>query len=273
MTNHPLSPTPAAPRVIGLIPARLASTRLPGKVLADIDGKPMVQHVYERACESELLAEVVVATDEPTVVAAVEGFGGQAVLTACNHASGTDRLAEAVQHLKGDLVVNLQGDEPLLRSEIIDAAIIPFLSEPGLRMGTIATPIKTWEEYQQPSTVKVVCNLQGLALYFSRSPLPHFRLDPGDELSPEAPVVHPHSALTPLKHIGLYVYTRDTLLWLAQLPRTPLEISESLEQLRALENGCPIRVVTVDYSPAGVDTVEDLQRVREMMTAERQRAG
>jgi len=252
-------------RIIGLIPARLASTRLPGKVLLDIAGKPMVQHVYERARQSQYLSEVIVATDSAEVFAAVEAFGGVAAMTSPDHASGTDRLAEVARGLDCDLVVNLQGDEPLLRPEIIDAAIAPFLHEEGLRLGTIATPITTEEEHREPSAVKVVVNQQGFALYFSRCPIPYFRLDQGSELAAEAVRVHPGSGLQPLKHIGLYVYTRETLLWMAGLERTPLEITESLEQLRALENGCPIRVVTVDYSPIGVDTPEDLERVRKLL--------
>ena len=254
-----------APRIVGLIPARLASTRLPGKVLLDLAGKPMVQHVVERARQSRYLAEVLVATDSPEVVAAVERYGGRAVMTSPDHASGTDRLAEVARQLECDLVVNLQGDEPLLRPDIIDAAIEPFLHEPGLRLGTIATPITTLPEHLEPSAVKVVVDQRGFALYFSRCPLPYFRLDPGVALDDAAPRVHPKSGLHPLKHIGLYVYTKETLLWMAALPRTPLEITESLEQLRALENGCPIRVVEVDYSPIGVDTPEDLERVRELL--------
>lgn len=252
-------------RIVGMIPARLASTRLPRKVLLDIAGKPMVQHVYERATQSKHLSDVVVATDNEEVFAAVEAFGGRAIMTSADHASGTDRLAEVARALDCDLVVNLQGDEPLLQPEIIDAAIAPFLSEPGLRLGTIATPIHTLHEHLEPSAVKVVVDQRGFALYFSRCPIPFFRFDPGTELADEAPRVHPKSALQPLKHIGMYVYTRETLLWMAALPRTPLEITESLEQLRALENGCPIRVVTVDYSPIGVDTPEDLERVRKLL--------
>lgn len=252
-------------RIVGLIPARLASTRLPGKVLLDLAGKPMVQHVYERARQSAHLSEVIIATDSPEVYAAVEGFGGKVAMTSPDHASGTDRLAEVARGLDCDLIVNLQGDEPLLRPEIIDAAIAPFLSEPGLRLGTIATPITTAQEHQEPSAVKVVVDRRGFALYFSRCPIPYFRLDPGMELAQDAPHTHPKSGLQPLKHIGLYVYTRATLLWMAGLERTPLEITESLEQLRALENGCPIRVVTVNYSPIGVDTPEDLERVRELL--------
>ena len=255
----------AALRLVGMIPARLASTRLPGKVLLDIAGKPMVQHVYERACQSRHLSEVIVATDSPAVLAAVEGFGGHAVMTSPDHASGTDRLAEVARQTDCDLIVNLQGDEPLLRPDIIDAAIEPFLHEDGLRLGTIATPITAVAEHLEPSAVKVVVDQRGFALYFSRCPIPYFRLDPGVVLADAAPRVHPKSGLHPLKHIGLYVYTKETLLWLASLPRTPLEITESLEQLRALEHGCPIRVVEVDYSPIGVDTPEDLERVRKMM--------
>lgn len=255
----------AAPRIVGMIPARLASTRLPGKVLLDIGGKPMVQHVVERARQSRHLSEVLVATDSEQVRAAVESYGGRAVMTSPDHASGTDRLAEVARQTECDLIVNLQGDEPLLRPDIIDAAIEPFLSEAGLRLGTIATPITALEEHLEPSAVKVVVDQRGFALYFSRCPIPYFRLDPGVTLDEAAPRVHPQSGLHPLKHIGLYVYTKETLLWMAALPRTPLEITESLEQLRALENGCPIRVVQVDYSPIGVDTPEDLERVRRMV--------
>ncbi len=252
-------------RIVGMIPARLASTRLPGKVLLDIAGKPMVQHVYERAMQSQHLSEVIVATDSDEVFAAVQAFGGVAALTSADHASGTDRLAEVAAGLDCDLIVNLQGDEPLLRPDIIDAAIKPFLHEAGLRLGTIATPITTLEEHLEPSAVKVVVDQRGFALYFSRCPIPYFRFDPGQQVDRGAPRVHPKSGLQPLKHIGLYVYTRETLLWMAGLQRTPLEITESLEQLRALENGCPIRVVTVDYSPIGVDTPEDLERVRKLL--------
>jgi 3-deoxy-manno-octulosonate cytidylyltransferase (CMP-KDO synthetase) len=254
-----------APRIVGMIPARLASTRLPGKVLLDLAGKPMVQHVVERAGQSRYLSEVLVATDSLEVQEAVVSYGGRAVMTSPDHASGTDRLAEVARQTECDLIVNLQGDEPLLRPDIIDAAIEPFLHEEGLRLGTIATPIPTLEEHLEPSAVKVVVDRRGFALYFSRCPIPYFRLGPGVEPDDAAPRAHPESGLRPLKHIGLYVYTKETLLWMASLPRTPLEMTESLEQLRALENGCPIRVVEVDYSPIGVDTPEDLERVRRMM--------
>ena len=255
-------------RIVGMIPARLRATRLPGKVLLDIAGKPMVQHVYERAKRAHSLSEVIVATDTEEVRRVVLAFGGEAVMTSPDHASGTDRLAEVAANRECDLIVNIQGDEPLVRAEIIDAAVAPFLSEPGLRMGTIAAPITTLAEHLEDSTVKVVVDQWGFALYFSRCPIPYFRLEPGVELPAAAPRVHPRSGLGPLKHIGMYVYARETLLWMAALPRAPLETTESLEQLRALENGCPIRVVTVDYSPIGVDTPEDLARVRKLMAEE-----
>lgn len=257
-----------SPRIVGMIPARLAATRLPGKVLLDIAGKPMVQHVYERAQQSRYLSEVLVATDSDEVLRAVEGFGGKAVMTSPDHVSGTDRLAEVARGTDCDLVINIQGDEPLIRPEIIDAAVAPFLVEEGLRLGTIATPILTLEEHLEDSAVKVVVDRRGFALYFSRCPIPFFRLDPGATWPVDKPRVHPKSGLTPLKHIGMYVYTRDTLLWMAGLERTPLEITEGLEQLRAVENGCSIRVVQVDYSPIGVDTPEDLARVRQIMERE-----
>ncbi|MBU0609415.1 MAG: 3-deoxy-manno-octulosonate cytidylyltransferase [Armatimonadetes bacterium] len=255
----------ALPHIVGMIPARLAATRLPGKVLLDIAGKPMVQHVVECAGRSRYLSEVLVATDSDEVRAVVESYGGRAVMTSPDHASGTDRLAEVARQTDCDLIVNLQGDEPLLRPDVIDAAITPFLDEDGLRLGSIATPITTAAEHLSPSAVKVVVDRQGFALYFSRCPIPYFRLDPDEALDDTAARVHPKSALYPLRHIGLYAYTKETLLWMAALPRTPLEITESLEQLRALENGCPIRVVEVDYSPLGVDTPEDLERVRRLM--------
>lgn len=255
-------------RIIGMIPARLASTRLPNKVLLDIGGKPMIQHVYERACQARYIQEVIVATDSEEVRQAVQGFGGQAVLTSAAHASGTDRLAEVAARRECDLIVNIQGDEPLVQPEIIEAAIEPFFQENSLRMSTIASPIHTLAEHLDPAAVKVVVDQQGYALYFSRSPIPYFRLPPGVEWDEQAPRVHPQSGLQPLKHIGLYVYTRETLLWMASLPRTPLETTESLEQLRALENGCRIRVVIVDYSPIGVDTPEDLNRVRRILGAQ-----
>jgi 3-deoxy-manno-octulosonate cytidylyltransferase (CMP-KDO synthetase) len=274
MTHHPSQLATrgshlATPTTIGLIPSRYASSRLPAKALALIAGEPMVWHVYRRAREAQSVDRVIVATDDERIRRAVVERGGEAVLTRADHVSGTDRLAEVAAGLDCDLVVNIQGDEPLMEPAVIDAAVAPFLTEPDLRMSTAATPIRSAEEYRDPAAVKVVLDERGYALYFSRSPLPYFRLPQSrlDTAADAADNVYcdPRSGLTALKHLGLYVYRRETLLWLSGLPPTALEQAEKLEQLRALGNGCPIRVVTVDYSPVGVDTPEDLERVRELM--------
>lgn len=255
-----------SPSVTGMIPARYAATRLPGKVLIDIAGKPMIQHVYDRCAEAELLDEVLVATDDERVAEAVEAFGGRVEMTACEHCSGTDRLAEVAQKRDCEIIVNVQGDEPMIEPSAIDAAVEPLLEDPALEMATIATPIETLEEHLDPSAVKVVLDADGWALYFSRSPIPYFRL-PEATAEPDAPRLHPVSALMPLKHIGLYVYRRDMLLWYSRQEPSALEQTEGLEQLRVLEAGKRIRVVVVDYSPTGVDTPADLEKVRRLLTA------
>jgi 3-deoxy-manno-octulosonate cytidylyltransferase (CMP-KDO synthetase) len=256
------------PSVVGIIPARYDSTRLPGKVLLDLAGKPMIQRVYERCRQAELLDEVLVATDDERVRDAVEAFGGRAEMTSCEHCSGTDRLAEVAERMgslgPGDVIVNIQGDEPMIEPEAIDAAVRPFFNDADLQMGTIATPIDELEEHLDPAAVKVVIDADGWALYFSRAPIPYFRLAAGEQ-QPDGPRRHPASGMSPLKHVGLYVYRREMLLWYAGLPVSPLEQTEGLEQLRVLEAGRRIQVVIVDYSPIGVDTPEDLQRVREML--------
>lgn len=250
--------------IIGLIPARYRATRLPGKVLLNIAGKPMIQHVYERACQAAVLDEVIIATDDERILRVVQRFGGRAVMTRPDHASGTDRIAEVVRSLPCALVVNIQGDEPMIPPTAIDAAVQPLLDDPDVAMATLATDITTREEHHDPAAVKVVVDAQGWALYFSRAPIPFFRLDPG-QAEPDHPRRHPRSGLLPLKHIGLYVYRRDTLLWFASLPPSPLEQTEGLEQLRALDAGCRIKVSRVDYSPVSVDTPADLERVRRLM--------
>ena len=256
-------------KAIGIIPAHYASTRLPGKALAEIAGQPMIQHVYERACAAESVAQVIVATDDERIMTAVTGFGGQAVMTSPEHHTGTDRVAEVAQELACDVVVNIQGDEVLIEPAAIDAAVEPFTTDASLGMSTLATPITTLAEHLAPSVVKVVVDGEGFALYFSRAPIPFFRLDSTTPWPDNKPRQHPASGLWPLRHIGLYAYRRDTLLWLVSLPQTKLERTEKLEQLRALENGCRIRVVPVDYSAIGVDTPEDLERVRAMMEEQR----
>jgi 3-deoxy-manno-octulosonate cytidylyltransferase (CMP-KDO synthetase) len=236
--------------VLAIIPARYQSSRLPGKPLIEIAGRPMIEHVYRRAASAACIDGTIVATDDERIAAAVEGFGGHAVLTASTHASGTDRLAEVAAGVPCDLIVNVQGDEPLLDPRVIEAVVAPMQQDPSIVLGTAARPLADAAELTNPHVVKVVCDRDGFALYFSRAPIPHGR----DGSASHAARVH----------IGLYVYRRDTLLRLARLPQTPLEQLEGLEQLRALEHGLRIRVVETDYTSAEVNTAEDLERVRQL---------
>lgn len=233
-------------RVLCVIPARYDSTRLPGKPLADIAGKPMIQRVYERAATAKMPELVVVATDDARVLAAMESFGGKALMTAKDHPTGTDRLAEvAGVYDNYDVIINVQGDEPLIAPEIIDALAAAFTEEPELKMATVMTEIEDAEK-NNPNNVKVVTDKNGYALYFSRSLIPYPRT----------------AGVVPVyKHIGIYAYRRDFLLAYAKMQPTPLEQSESLEQLRALENGYRIKVIKTDCKFVGVDTPEDLARV------------
>jgi len=237
-------------KVVAFIPARFGSTRLNGKPLADICGKPMIQWVCEKARAARLVNDVTVATDDERVLRAVKDFGGKAVMTSAAHASGTDRIAEAARAISADIIVNVQGDEPLIEPRLIDQAVAPMLDDRSISLCTLKTRIKDEEEYLDPNAVKVVTDNDGFALYFSRSPLPYYRT-PFDEAA------HPA-----YKHIGLYVYRRDFLVEFASLKPAPLERCEHLEQLRALENGFKIKVVETDYNPLSVDTPEDLERVR-----------
>ena len=232
------------------IPARFASKRLPGKSLADIGGRPMIQWVYELASKAALVSSVTVATDDERIKDAVEAFGGRAVMTG-EHASGTERIAEAVRitDSKADIIVNVQGDEPLIEPEMIDAAIRPLIDDKAIECATLKTLITEIEELKNPHAVKVVTDLDGYALYFSRSQVPYRGLT-GSQ------------AGASYKHIGLYVYRRDFLELFSALKPTPLELSEELEQLRALENGYRIKVVETPFNPISIDTEEDLLRVR-----------
>ncbi len=259
-------------RAVGVIPARYASSRFPGKPLADLRGRPLVQHVYERARRSKTLARVVVATDDLRIRDAVVAFGGEVQLTGLHHPSGTDRVAEVAASLSCEIVVNIQGDEPLIEPPMIDEAVSPFFVESNLIMGTVCRRLEKEEEWQSPHVVKVVRDRRGFALYFSRAPIPYYRVQ-----SPKFRVQGQgegtagresgHRTLDVgrgtmyYKHIGLYVYRRDFLLTLASLAPTPLEETEQLEQLRALEYGYPIRVVETKYDSIGVDTAEDLERI------------
>ncbi len=244
-------------KITAIIPARYASTRFEGKALADIMGKPMVRHVYERTAQAALVSEVIVATDDERIAAAVHGFGGRAVMTCRDHETGTDRLAEVAASLDSEIVVNVQGDEPLIEPAMIDEAIGPLAGDPAILMGTLKSRIRNLHDFLSPNVVKVVTDNEGFALYFSRSPLPNFR-DKWNDLKDEA---FKSGRLLCHKHIGLYVYRRDFLLRFARLAPTPLELAEKLEQLRALENGIRIRVVETSYDSIGVDTPTDLEKV------------
>jgi len=239
-------------KVIGIIPARYGSTRFEGKPLAEIAGKPMIQHVYERARQARLLEEVIVATDDERIRAAVEGFGGKVAMTRSDHPTGTDRLAEVAGGLDVEIVCNVQGDEPLIDPGAIDAAIQPLLDDPSIPMSTLMAPITEERDLNDPNCVKMVVDRDGFALYFSRSLIPY----PRDGRT---------EGRTFYYHPGLYVYRREFLLTYAALPPAPLEQIESLEQLRALENGYRIKCVETGYRPVAVDTPEDLERVRALM--------
>lgn len=244
-------------RIIAVIPARYGSTRFPGKALADIKGKPMIQWVHERTMRSKLIKRVIVATDDERIRAAVKSFGGEAMMTSPRHSTGTDRIAEVAKSLDCDIVVNVQGDEPLIRPEMIDEAIAPLVQDSSIPMGTLCRRIDDREEAFDPNVVKVVFDKNGFALYFSRAPIPWDRdswagKSSWKELSLEGPL---H------KHIGLYVYRRDFLLDYAAMPRTALEAAEKLEQLRALENGHRIKVVITRYESFGVDIPGDLGKI------------
>lgn len=238
-------------RIFGVIPARYASSRFPGKALISIAGKSMLQHVWERALQARYLTEVLIATDDERIRGAAETFGARVVMTGADHASGTDRVAEAASATNAQLVVNIQGDEPLIDPAAIDAAVLGLLEQEDAPMGTLKKRIERAEEVADPNVVKVVTDSDGNALYFSRSPIP-FRRD-GSE---DAPAY--------FKHIGLYVYRREFLLGYPDLRIGPLERAERLEQLRALENGFKIHVVETEYESLGIDTREDWERVSEL---------
>ncbi|MBI5483838.1 MAG: 3-deoxy-manno-octulosonate cytidylyltransferase [Deltaproteobacteria bacterium] len=245
-------------KITAVIPARYASTRFPGKALAVIDGKPMIQHVYERTARAKLVSRTIVATDDQRIYDAVQRIGGEAIMTSANHETGTDRLAEVAIGLDADIIVNVQGDEPLICPDMIDQAIQPFLDDGDLQMGTLKTRIKSLHDFLSPNVVKVVTDNLSNALYFSRSPLPFFR-DKWKDLKDESFCC---GKLLCYKHVGLYVYRRDFLLRFAAMPPTFLEVSEKLEQLRALENGVKIRVVETEFECIGVDTPDDLVKAQ-----------
>lgn len=233
-------------KVLCVIPARYASTRLPGKPLKDIAGKPMICRVFDRAAKAQKVSAALVATDDQRIYDAVRQHGGNAVMTRADHPTGTDRLAEVAEKYPDvDLIINVQGDEPLIEPSLIDDLATVFEQDADLQMATVCTEIKDPEEQKNPNNVKVVMDKNGFALYFSRSLMPYPR----------------HTGTPVYKHIGIYAYKRDFLLRYAKMPETPLEHAESLEQLRALENGFRIKVIKTPFQFVGVDTAEDLAKV------------
>lgn len=243
--------------IIAIIPARYGSTRFPGKALAMIKGKPMIQWVYERTKGSNLIDRVIVATDDERIRQAVASFNGEVMMTSTAHATGTDRIAEVARQLRCSLVVNVQGDEPLIQPEMIDQAIQPLVDDPGIPMGTLCRRIENHDEAFDPNVVKVVLDATSFALYFSRAPIPWERDQWGGKNSWKDLTLHSQM----YKHVGLYVYRRDFLLQYAALPQTRLEAIEKLEQLRALENGFRIKAVITEYESFGVDIPDDLSRI------------
>jgi 3-deoxy-manno-octulosonate cytidylyltransferase (CMP-KDO synthetase) len=238
--------------VVGVIPARYGSSRLPGKPLVDLQGKPLLYYVYQRSLKARSLTRVLIATDDDRIYKAACDFGAEVVMTEKSHRSGTDRIAEAIQNVPADLVINIQGDEPLIDVQAIDHVVRLLQEDPDADMATLKTPIKNQEDLANPNVVKVVTDERDYALYFSRSPIPFSRSNPGS---------FEHS----YRHVGLYAYRRDFLMRFTKWAPSTLEKIEDLEQLRALEHGAKIKVGFTDTHLFGVDTPEDLERIRRMV--------
>jgi 3-deoxy-manno-octulosonate cytidylyltransferase (CMP-KDO synthetase) len=241
--------------IIGIIPARFASSRLFGKVLADIGGKPMIQHTYENSKKSNLLNEIIIAVDDTKVANIAQSFGARVVMTPKDLQSGSDRAAEILKSLPdAEIIVNIQADEPFIKSTMIDQAIEPLLFDKSVNVSTLAKRIESVEELRSPSVVKVVFDYNNFAMYFSRSPIPFVRDAKTNSQKIQLAEIY--------KHIGLYVFRRDHLLKFTKLQQTDLEKTERLEQLRMLENGFRIKIVTTEFDTLSVDTPEDLDRAR-----------
>ena len=241
-------------KIVGIIPARYGSSRFPGKPLLDLKGKSMIQRVYENAKKSTLLNQVIVATDDQRIFDHVQSFGGEVMMTAIDHPSGTDRCGEIAKKIYADIVVNIQGDEPLLDAAQIDA-MLPAFEDPSVQIATIGSPTITLEDINNPNRIKVVLDHNSNAMYFSRSPIPN-TFHANEEGLNNYPF---------LKHIGLYAFRKPTLTHLTTLPRTLLEQTESLEQLRWMFYGYQIRVVKTDIETPNIDTPEDVEKVLELL--------
>jgi 3-deoxy-manno-octulosonate cytidylyltransferase (CMP-KDO synthetase) len=245
------------PNIVVVIPARYASTRLPGKPLVPLAGKPMIQHVYERSKRAQTAHRVLVATDDQRILDAVQSFGGEARMTRADHRTGTERIAEVAAHEPGDIFVNVQGDEPLIDPVAIDTAVAALLEDPPAQIATVATPIRHAGDIMDPNVVKAVLDFEDNALYFSRAPIPWIR-DAQQKFY-----------INYWKHLGLYVFQRDALLEYPTLPQGELEKVEQLEQLRWLENGWRIRVAEVAHDAVSVDVPADVARVEKLLQEEK----
>lgn len=242
---------------VGIIPARYESSRFPGKVLADINGKPMIQHVWEEAKKARLLDELIVACDDDRVMKAVKEFGGKAVFTSKGHLSGTDRLKEIINPLDVNIVVNIQADEPLLHYSMINNLVSALIDNNDIVMASLMKRINDFSQLQNPNIVKVVVDKNNFALYFSRYSIPFVR---------DRVVVEAEMSIPFFKHLGLYAYTKDFLFIFANFPQSPLEKCEKLEQLRAIENGYKIKMIETEYDTIGVDTPEDLKLAQKRLS-------
>jgi len=236
-------------KTVVVIPARLESTRLPNKVILDIGGKPLIQRVFEQVKKSKKVSDIFIATDSEKIIKIVESFGGKAILTSSKHQSGTDRIAEAVQNLETDFIINVQGDEPLISPNLIDSLISVLENDDEVSFVSAMRKIDNLEDLDNPNCVKVITDFSQNAIYFSRSKIPFSRDNDFQNY---------------FQHIGIYGYKKDFLLKYSQLPQTVLEQTEKLEQLRAIENGFKIRMVETEYKSIGVDTLADLEKVRQI---------
>jgi len=244
--------------IVAIIPARYASTRVPAKPLIDLCGKSMIQRVYEQTKKATLINRVIIATDHERIVEAVKHFGGDVVMTPADIRSGTDRIAHVAKNLPdADIIVNVQGDEPLIAPEMIDQAIKPLILDSSIQIGTLVKKVTSTDELTNPNVAKVVVDKQGFAIYFSRSPIPYLR--DGSEISKW------HIHHTFYKHIGLYVFRRKFLLQFSLWDESPLEKTEKLEQLRIIEHGYRIKVTVTEYDSIPIDTPEDIKRVTKLL--------
>ena len=244
------------PNAVAIIPARFDSTRFPGKPLATLNGKILIQHVYEHASDAKLIDSVLVATDDQRIFDAVTAFGGKVVMTSRNHESGTDRIAEAVAEIDCEVVVNVQGDEPFIRPEMIDDVVELLYNDTEASISTLAKKITDNYDLISPNAVKVVIDDDGYALYFSRFPIPYYR----DEWKDLGDVAYKGEDVVTFKHIGIYGYRKDDLLKFSSMPQGRLESIEKLEQLRALAGGMKIKVKETEFDTFGIDTEEDLRK-------------